>query len=125
MKAWKIELNLPTSDKTIYIGEILYRKGLLQGDYLSVILFILSLNLCLYLLNETEEYKMGVNEERKKNLTHLLFVDDMKLYANNLENSKLLFYIVTTFSQDIGMSFGEDKCGYVFIDRGKHNRENQ
>ena len=54
MKAWKTELNLPTSDKTIYIGEILYRKGLLQGDYLSVILFIPSLNPCSYLLNETE-----------------------------------------------------------------------
>ena len=76
MKAWKTELNLPTSDKTIYIGEILSRKGLLQGDYLSVVLFILSLNPCSYLLNEAEVYKMGVNEERNKNLTHLLFVDD-------------------------------------------------
>ena len=31
---------------------------------------------------------MGVNEERNKNLTHLLFVDDMKLYASNLEKSE-------------------------------------
>ena len=85
MKAWKTELSLPTSNRTIYIGEILYRKGLLQGDYLSIILFILSLNPCSYLLNEAEGYKMGVNEERNKSLTHLLFVDVMKLYTSNLE----------------------------------------
>ena len=125
MKAWKIELNLPTSDKIIYIGEILYWKGLLQGDHLSVILFILSLNPCSYLLNETERYKLGVSEERNKNLTHLLFVDDMKLYASNLEKSTLLLDMVTTFSQDIGMSFGEDKCGYVFIDRGELKQQGE
>ena len=26
--------------------------------------------------------------------------------------------IVTTFSQDIGMKFGEDKCAYLQIERG-------
>ena len=99
----------------IYIGEILCRKGLLQGDYVSVVLFIRSLNPYSYLLNEAEGYKMGVNEERNKNLTHLIFVDDMKL----------LLDIVTTFSQDIRMSFGEDKCEYVFIDRGKLKQQSE
>ena len=27
--------------------------------------------------------------------------------------------IVTTFSEDIGMKFGEDKCAYLQIERGK------
>ena len=125
MKAWKTELNLPTSDKTIYIGKMLYRKELLKGDYLSIILFILSLNPCSYLLNETERYKMGVNEERNKNLMHLLFVDDMKQYTSNLEKSKLLLDIVTIFSQDIGMSFGQDKCRYVLIDKGKLKQQGE
>ena len=49
----------------------------------------------------------------------------MKLYASNLEKSKLLLDVVTTFSQDISMSFGEDKCGYVFIDRGKLKQQGE
>ena len=41
---WSTELNIPTSDGNVRIGDIVYNKGVLQGDYLSVILFILSLN---------------------------------------------------------------------------------
>ena len=32
---------------------------------------------------------------------------------------KLLLDIITTYSRDIGMKFGEDKCTYVLIIRGK------
>ena len=119
MKSWVVELNLPTKEGNIQIGEILYRKGLLQGDYLSVILFILSLNPVSYLLNQADVYKMGDSEKRDKNLTHLLFVDDMKLYANSRAKALYLLDIVTTFSRDIGMAFGEDKCGYIYIEKGK------
>ena len=49
------------------------QKGVLQGDYLSVILFILSLNPSSFLLNETEGYKMGPSKDRNKNLTHFIF----------------------------------------------------
>ena len=49
--------------------------------------------------------------------THLLFVDDLKLYASNLNQNKLQLDLVTQFSKDIGMEFGEDKCGYMYIER--------
>ena len=98
MKSWVVELNLPTKEGNIQIGEILYRKGLLQGDYLSVILFILSLNPVSYLLNQADGYKMGDSEKQDKNLTHLLFIDDMKLYANSRAKALYLLDIVTTFS---------------------------
>ena len=32
---------------------------------------------------------------------------------------------MTTFSQDIGMSFGEDRCGYVLINRGKLKQQGE
>ena len=99
------------------IGDIIYKKGALQGDYLSVILFILSLNPGSYLLNQTQDYKVG-STERSKNLTHLFFVNDLKLYASSLERSKYQLDVITTFSKDIGMTFGEDKCGYIYIERG-------
>ena len=49
---------------------------------------------------------------------HLFFVDDLKLYASSLERSKYQLDVITTFSKDIGMTFGEDKCGYIYIERG-------
>ena len=50
---------------------------------------------------------------------NLFFVDDLRLYAAILQQSKLQLDIVTMFSRDIGMAFGEDKCAYVCIERGK------
>ena len=67
---------------------------------------------------------MGV-EERKTNITHLLFVDDLKLYATGLNQLKLLLDLVTCFSNDIGMKFGESKCAYMSIDRGKLTNNDQ
>ena len=76
IKSWRTELNPPTIDGNILIGDIVYKKGALQGDYLSVILFILynSLNPASLLLNESEGYKMGPTEDRNKNLTHLFLM---------------------------------------------------
>ena len=116
---WQTELNIPTINGNIRIREILYKKGLFHSDYLSVILFILSLNPLSFLLNETDGYKMAINTIYEKILIHLFFVDDLKLYAATLQQSKLQLDIVTTFSRDIGMAFGEDKCGYVCIERRK------
>ena len=44
MKSWKTELNLPTVDGNVLIGDIVYKKEVPQRGHLSVILFILSLN---------------------------------------------------------------------------------
>ena len=115
---WKTELNIPTVDGNITTRDITYNKGVLQGDFLSVILFILSLNPLSFLLNKTNGYKTGLGTLIEKILTHLFFVDDLKLYGSNLEQSKLQLEIVTKFSKDIGMEFGEDKCGYIYIERG-------
>ena len=50
-----------------------------------------------YLLNQADGYKMGDSEKQDKNLTHLLFVDDMKLYAISRAKALYLLDIVTTF----------------------------
>ena len=116
---WQTELSIPTVNGKVRIGEILYRKGVLQGDYLNVILFILSLNPLSFLLDRTDGFKLSKDTVHEKNITHLLFVDDLKLLAPTLNKIKLQLDIVTTFSKDIGMTFGEDKCAYICIDRGK------
>ena len=29
--------------------------------------------------------------------------------------------LITTFTEDIGMELGNDKCAYIYIERGKRN----
>ena len=49
----------------------------------------------------------------------MFFVDDLKLLSSTAENSYKQLDIVTTFSRDIGMSFGQDKCTYIYVECGK------
>ena len=62
---------------------ISYLRGILQGDTLSLILFVLSVNPLPFLLRNHEGYK--IKNKKKKNITNLFFVDDLKLYAQNIE----------------------------------------
>ena len=70
------------------------------------------------MLHKEEGYKIG-KEERTTNLSHLFFMDDLKLYALNLEKLIALLGIVIQFSQDVAMVFGESKCAYQYIQWGK------
>ena len=36
-----------------------------------------------------------------------------------MNDAKHQLDVITTFSKDIGMMFGEDKCGYINVERGK------
>ena len=96
---------------------IRYLRGIFQGDSLSVLLFILAVN-PLSFLNKLKGYKMGSSSNRNTNITHLFFVDDLKLYASNLREATKLPDLVTTFSNDIRMKFGESKCAYLKIEKG-------
>ena len=71
-----------------------------------------------FLLNKLKR-AFGKNENRNQDVTHLFFVDDLNLFATNMSSAKTLLDLVTTFSQDIGMKFGESKCSYLMIERGK------
>ena len=46
-------------------------------------------------------------------------MDDLKLYASNNPQLENMLKIVKQFSDDIGMSFGLDKCNKMTIKRGK------
>ena len=88
---------------------IRYLRGIFQGDSLSVLLFILAVNPLSFLLNKLKGYKMGSSSTRNTNITHLFFLDDLKLYASNLQQATKLLDLVTTFSNDIRMKFGDSK----------------
>ena len=59
-------------------------------------------------------------KSRNHTLTHNFFVDDLKLYASPISILKKQLDLVTNFSKDISMKFGQDKCAYIKIDKGKN-----
>ena len=81
-----------------------------------MILFVLALNPLSQLLRSTKRYAYGKNCQHQH--THNFSVDDLKLYANDINTVKRQLEIVTTFSKDIGMKFGEGKCAFLQIEKG-------
>ena len=86
-------------------------------------MFVLSVNPLPFLLRNHEGYK--IKNIKKNNITNLFFVDDLKLYAQNIEKMIKILEIVTTFSHDVEMSFGVSKCAYQCVERGKQKLQNQ
>ena len=62
---------------------------------------------------------MGTTSKSEAKLNHLFFVDDLKLFAKNIYTAKQLLDMVTTFSKDINMQFGVEKCAYIYVERSK------
>ena len=52
-------------------------------------------------------------------LNHLLFMDDLKLFAKSKKQIDSLVQTVHIFSEDIGMQFGIRKCGVLIMETGK------
>ena len=112
MKPWELELN--SSGKTL---EVDTRKGTFQGDSLSPLLFVLCMVPLTWLLRRAKAgYEWG-NKGFK--LNHLLFMDDLKLFAKSKNQIDSLVQTVHIFSENIGMQFGMKKCGLLIMEKGK------
>ena len=107
-KSWYTILSLSSKTETLTTEPIKFLKDIFQGDSLSIMLFVLCLNPLSFLLNKCKSYSLG--RARKLQHTHNFFADDLKLYSQDLNSTKKQLDIVTTFSRDINMQFGEDKC---------------
>ena len=118
-KIWSTQIYLNSKSDSIITDVIKYMCGVIQGDTSSVLLLILSLNPLSFLLKDAPRYKLERDQDPFTNVNHLFFIDDLKLFATTINNLKLLHFIVSKFSKDTGMSFGLNKCAYVYIERGK------
>ncbi|CAD7078651.1 unnamed protein product [Hermetia illucens] len=100
MKNWstKLSVSLQTS------GEILIRPGIFQGDSLSPLWSSLALNPLSHLLHESK-YGFQVKHSilSKCTLSHLMYIDDIKLYAKDENQLRSLLNITIQFIRDIGM----------------------
>ena len=116
MKGWNTKLT--AGNQTL--GEVNIRRGIFQGDSLSPLLFVLAMIPLSEVLRKTKlGYDLGIGRGK---LNHLLFMDDLKIYAKNEKELESLIHTVRIFSQDINMEFGLSKCASLVMKRGKFER---
>jgi len=93
------------------------RRGIFQGDCLSLLLFCIAL---IPLTNELNRADCGYQvhgTERK--ISHLLYMDGLKLLGRNESDLENEIKIVQTISKDINMNFGLEKCARICLKRGR------
>ena len=97
------------------VDDILIRRGIFQGDILSPLLFILAINPVSFLLDKSN---LGYKIDQVR-YSHMLYMDDLKTFAGNVNDARLMANIVYDFTKSIGMKFGLDKCKVLNVVRGK------
>lgn len=118
MSTWRTTITVAGHSTPGYTVKI--RRGIFQGDGFSPRWFCLALNILSKLLNRSA-YGYSMNESVK--LSHLFYMDDIKLYARGRKQLEGEIELVRMFSDDIGMSLGLDKCAMVEVKRGKMVRD--
>ena len=54
-------------------------------------------------------------------MNHLMYMDDIKLFAKNEKELETLIHAVRIYSQDIGMDFGIEKYAMLVMKSGKRH----
>ncbi|CAH2099489.1 unnamed protein product [Euphydryas editha] len=116
MPSWPVSMTARGSQHSITTEPIHVRRGIFQGDSLSPLLFCLAVNPLSFILNRYE--MKGYKLKDSFWINHLLYMDDLKIYANNKYNLKVLLDSIEIFTNDIGMSFGLNKCNILHITAG-------
>ena len=96
MKTWKVELTAGRRR----LAEAKVQRGIFQGDALSPLLFIIAMMPVNHILRKcTAGYKLSRSQEK---INHLMWMDDVKLFAKNEKELETLIHTVRIYSQDIG-----------------------
>ena len=119
---------LPHQRGTVKTRLMQIRRGIFQGDSLSPLLFCMALNPLSRELGRTGYgYRMSTGRGETVNrrlISHLIYMDDLKLYGRNSDQLDGLLHTVRTFSDDIQMKFGLDKCAVAHFVNGKLSGHN-
>jgi hypothetical protein len=117
MPHWRTRMCLHAEQKLIKTEDIKIECVIFQEDSLSPPLF------CVCLIPLTEQLNRlntGYEEHTTKTkISHLLYMDDLKLIAKYKEELQRQIQAVKTFSDDIHMKFGLEKCAKVTFKTGK------
>ena len=113
MTNWKTRLNVTGKQ----FGEVNIERGIFQGDFLSSLLFVITMFPLTSILRQANAGDLLSREDGKIN--HLLFMDDVKLYSKYEKDRDSLGRTISAFSSDIGMDFGISKCTVPVLKKRK------
>ena len=93
------------------------RRGIFQEDSLSLLLYVIAMIPMTTILRQT-----GLGYQTFKSaakISHLLYMDDLKLYGKLSNELESLHNTVRVFSTDSSMEFGLEECATLTIHKGK------
>ena len=82
MSKWRTKIHLYGETESIETSEIEYYKGILQGDMLSLILFVLSVNPLSFILHKKEGYKIGKEKTSTQNRDEAYEKEEQEISTN-------------------------------------------
>ena len=113
MKTCKVELT--TGGRSL--AEAKVQRGILKGNALLTLLFIIVIMLLNHILRKcTARYKLSKLPEK---LNHLMYMDDIKMFAQNEKELETLIHALGIYSQNIGIEFGFEKCAMLVMKSSK------
>ena len=99
------------------LGTVLIKRGIFQGDSVSPLQFIIGLiPLSMILERSSAGYSLSPGGPK---INHRLYMDDLKLYGKTQEELEELITVTHSFSADICMEFGIEKCATLRMEGGK------
>lgn len=114
MRGWCVRYEIVKNGKVRKSPELRVRNGVLQGDSMSPLLFILAVACISSALNKLPRYTVHVpGMEGTFECNHQFFMDDGKCFAESLEGLTLLTNKVRIVSSAIGMSLNPGKCAWA------------
>ncbi|CAH2093004.1 unnamed protein product [Euphydryas editha] len=126
MSRWRVVMTARGMNSSVTTDPIQVNCGLFQGDSLSPLLFCLAINPLSQILNKYAN--KGYKLKDKTYINHLVYMDDLKLYAKNKNSLAALLHTTEIFTNDIGMNFGFEKCNILHMVEGRkidNQREGQ
>lgn len=103
------------------------RSGVLQGDSFSPLLFCLAMAPISHAINSVGGHYTTASGKLKKmqiSLSHLFYMDDLKLFANSAESLSNQISAVASVSAAISMKLNVKKCAKVhFIPKRLQNKQ--
>ena len=112
MKTCRVELTAGGRS----IAETKIQRGIFQ-DAQSPLLFIIAMMPLNHILRKCAAgYKLNKSQER---INHLMYMDDIKLFAKNEKELEILIHAVRIYSQNIWMEFGIEKCAMLVMKSSK------
>ncbi|XP_029656113.1 uncharacterized protein LOC115230004 [Octopus sinensis] len=105
MDRWNVHLNYNKCD----IGEVKLERGILQGDSMSPLLFVLCLEPLSRVLTAQFEQMSIEHEGGCFSTNHLMFIDDIKLFARSSEILHSMGKVLKGFMKAVGLELNYDK----------------